>query len=142
MRVLFVMAAVLTLAVCGVGDDYRPSAGDRHNTATRDGTGDQGPTEDTADSIVEAEEPDEPERAAELLPFSLPDFNCRDHYDEGTHCNLCQPDAFDAENVLTYQTDALPRRSRDSDGLRMPVYHDHSQFHDTASDPNGFTGEH
>lgn len=66
---------------------------------------------------------------AERLPFPLPGFNCPDHYGEGTHCDLYSEDAFDIDNIPTFNIDALPLRDASSDGRHMPVYHDHSQLY-------------
>ena len=70
-----------------------------------------------------------PAPVGDSLPFPLAAFNCPDHYGEGTDCDLYAEDAFDPDNIPTYNHDALPNRARDDDGLHMPIYHDHSQLY-------------
>ncbi len=62
------------------------------------------------------------------LDFPLTGFKCSDHYGEGTDCDLYRQDTFAQDNIPTYQIDALPKRTRESDGQHMPVYHDDSQL--------------
>ncbi len=71
----------------------------------------------------------EPEPETMWLLFPVAGFNCPDHYGEGTNCDLYQEDAFEPDNIPTYNLDALPQRGRDDEGLHQPVYHDHSQLY-------------
>ncbi|MDE0208085.1 MAG: hypothetical protein OXP66_18870 [Candidatus Tectomicrobia bacterium] len=74
-------------------------------------------------------DPEPEHEIAEGYLFPLVGFNCLDHYGEGTNCDLYQPDAFDPDNIPTYNIDALPQRTRNDDGRHLPVYHDHSQLY-------------
>ncbi len=108
MRIVAILAAVnFTLAACGGGGGGGKPASP--------GSMMQPPNKPVPDQI-------------ERLDFPLAGFNCLDHYGEGTDCDAYSPDGFDRDNIPTYQTDALPKRTRGDDGLHMPIYHDHSQL--------------
>ena len=73
----------------------------------------------------EAVEP-EPET---ITAFALAAFRCQEHYGEGFDCDSYSRDAFDQDNIPTYNIDTLPARTRNESGLHQPIYHDHSQLY-------------
>ncbi|MCY4558084.1 MAG: hypothetical protein OXF79_17285 [Chloroflexi bacterium] len=116
---LAALLSALMLVGCGGG-----GGGDTANTM-------QPPPADPAPMQPDDPPPPPPElppERVERLPFPVAGFNCPDHHGEGTGCDAFSLDTFDPDNIPTYETDALPLRTRADEGRHQPVYHDHSQL--------------
>ena len=132
------VAALTVLAACGGGNDDKGHPVTDHTGTPSD---DDNQPVDTGepDDPGGGQEPDEPngvqepaldpDPAVQLLAFPLAGFNCPDHFGEGYDCDAYTLDTFDPDNIPTYNLDALPKRTTAHDGLRQPVYHDHSQLY-------------
>ena len=128
-----IIAIAFMVAACGGSGGSRPDTTGQGSTLVISSgtppTDDSGDTMDEDERIPDATESTSPEEFVEQFAVALPGFDCRTHYGSGTDCDLYTVDAFDIDNLPTYQISALPPRTRSSDGLHMPVYHDHEQLY-------------